>query len=183
MIPFADSRDLHTLMPPLREEHPSYYISGHSSLEFSRQCPSVYTFFWSFSLAVSITKCPAIIHHASANPHVRATFSTTSFASPAVLASSSPVSCVTASHTARAAPRSALLRNCTTVLKRGTRASAHMNALTISRDVDSCCSESAAASASTGMSEASRAGSSEAPTSAGRVVGGMVYQPDDAKEG
>src|SRR6266851_6417804 len=101
-------------------------------------------------------------HDASAKPHVRAASSTSSASS----ALASPASCTTASHTTRAARRSALLRNSTTVLNRGTRVSAHMTALTTSRDVASCCP--GAAAASTGMSEARKAGSSEAPKSAGR---------------
>jgi hypothetical protein len=119
-------------------------------------------------------KSTITIYYASANPHTRAASSI----SPA-LASPSPR--VLASHTARAALHSVLLRNCTTVLNRGTRANAHMNARIVSRDsVGSRCSGGAAA-ASTGISEARRVGSSEAPKRAGREVGWTVCQSDNAK--
>jgi hypothetical protein len=72
---------------------------------------------------------------------------------------------MTASHKARAAPRSDALRNRTTVWNRGTRASAHRN---------SRASAGGGASASTGISDARSAGSSEAPKKAGRDEGGTV---------
>jgi hypothetical protein len=87
--------------------------------------------------------------------------------------------CTTASHTACAVLHSALLRNCTTVLNRDTRVNAHIKPRTVSRDTGaSCCSGGGvAAAANTGMNEAKRAGSSEAPKSAGRDVGGIVCRP------
>jgi hypothetical protein len=69
-----------------------------------------------------------------------------------------------ASHTTRAAFLSALLRNCTTVLNRDTSVKEDMIFLTASLSAEE-------ASASTGTSEARRAGSREAPKSAGRDIG------------
>jgi len=87
-----------------------------------------------------------------------------------------------ASHTACAVLRSALLRNCATVLNRDTRVNAHIKARTVSRDTGASCCSGGAAAASTGMNEAKRAGSSEAPKSAGRDVGWIVCQPAMQKQ-
>jgi hypothetical protein len=102
------------------------------------------------------------VHQASVKPHMRAASSTSPSSTPSALLS--PVPRTTASHTTRAAFLSALLRNCTTVLNRDTSAKEHMIFLTASLSEEE-------ASASTGMSEARRAGSREAPKSTGRDIG------------
>jgi len=110
----------------------------------------------------------------SMKPHVRAASSTSSFASFVL---PSAALCATASHTARAVFRSALLRNCTTVLNRNTRVKEHMTTLTASRVTASLSLsvEAPVVAASTEMSEARRAGSSEEPKSAGRDVGWIEF--------
>lgn len=113
----------------------------------------------------------------SMKPHVRAASSTSSFASSVL---PSAALCATASHTARAVFRSALLRNCTTVLNRDTRVREHMTILTASRVPAflSLSVEAPAVAASTEMSEARRAGSREEPKSVGMDVGWIDCQSD-----
>ena len=100
----------------------------------------------------------AIEYQRSAKPHARAAAATSA-------SSASPAPSTTASHTARAALRSDALRNRATVRNRGTCISAHMNSLAAA---------GGAAAASTGISDARSAGSSEAWKSAGRNEGGIV---------
>ena len=118
----------------------------------------------------SNVSCTMPTHQASVKFHERAT-SSTSPSAPSALPSPSPHT--TASHAARAAPRSALLRNYTTVLNRDNCVRKHMTARTASRDVTLGLSVEAPAAvvARTKMNEARRAGSSEEPKGAGRDVG------------
>ena len=76
--------------------------------------------------------CTVPIHQASVKFHERAT-SSTSPSAPSVLPFPSPHT--TASHMAHAAPRSALLRNYTTVLNHDNCVRKHMTARTTSRNV------------------------------------------------
>ena len=127
------------------------YIDFHDTLVFPNRAP-----------ALNRYTADRRVHQASVKPHMRAAFSMSSSSVPSGLPF--PVPRMTASHTTRAAFLSALLRNCATVLNRDTCVKEHMIVLTASLSVEE-------ASASTGMSEARRAGSRDAPKSAGKDIG------------